>query len=312
MREMILNIASLRASNVFVAQDWMKDMILGMVRLHQSRCVEPTLRLRTPVESIQVTSGHSLAEVARLLRRSTSLEEYRFFLKLTSKLPLLTDIGSDVLDRFHGRETVDETKLSSDELVLCSLMDSILVGFPSEPGWDRDEVIVRYNELVSDESIALFTETVDNLTRRRHATAIISRHKKLAQSGNDPDEIWDSRADLFPGLRFGVDVRQHLKSVPTSSIPVVRKRLCQLNKSASMWAHSDIGIPQWYCRVSDESASVKQNRKLRQKREFRSEDGQNKLFFWHARYGSSGRIHFRWDSDQREFEIGYIGFHLPL
>jgi hypothetical protein len=43
-----------------------------------------------------------------------------------------------------------------------------------------------------------------------------------------------------------------------------------------------------------------------------SSQGTQKLFEWHARFGSSGRIHLRFDPSSYEVEIGYIGPHLPL
>lgn len=36
------------------------------------------------------------------------------------------------------------------------------------------------------------------------------------------------------------------------------------------------------------------------------------IFEWHARFGSGGRIHLRFDASIREVEIGYVGRHLPL
>ena len=51
---------------------------------------------------------------------------------------------------------------------------------------------------------------------------------------------------------------------------------------------------------------------LREARRFRSVKGTRVIFEWHARFGSGGRIHLRFDAGVREVEVGYVGDHLPL
>ena len=51
---------------------------------------------------------------------------------------------------------------------------------------------------------------------------------------------------------------------------------------------------------------------LIEERRFRSCSGNTKIFEWHALFGNSGRIHFWFDAQTKEVEIGYIGKHLPL
>jgi hypothetical protein len=42
-------------------------------------------------------------------------------------------------------------------------------------------------------------------------------------------------------------------------------------------------------------------------RTFRGADGDSHDFEWHARFGSVGRIHLRFEAEGRLVEIGYIG-----
>ena len=70
--------------------------------------------------------------------------------------------------------------------------------------------------------------------------------------------------------------------------------------------------PRWKCNVTPESDSVMNNATLRESRRFGSHYGTRELFEWHARFGSGGRIHLRFNPHAREVEIGYIGQHLPL
>ena len=77
-------------------------------------------------------------------------------------------------------------------------------------------------------------------------------------------------------------------------------------------AWRDGAAPPWTCKVTPESDRVMSHPSLREARRFRSGDGTPVLFEWHARFGSGGRIHLRFDASVREVEIGYVGGHLPL
>ena len=77
-------------------------------------------------------------------------------------------------------------------------------------------------------------------------------------------------------------------------------------------AFTGSAMPSWTRKVTPESQPVMNDPRLREERRFRSHRGTRELFEWHARFGSSGRIHLRMDPSSREVEIGYIGPHLPL
>ena len=70
-------------------------------------------------------------------------------------------------------------------------------------------------------------------------------------------------------------------------------------------------MPRWRCKVArGESISVRNNPRWRQKRQFRSADGEYRLFLPHVQLGLDQRIHLRVDRPKREIEVGYIGAHL--
>ena len=84
----------------------------------------------------------------------------------------------------------------------------------------------------------------------------------------------------------------------------------ELDESAAKWR--EVGtLPPWTCKVTPESKSLMRKKKLSETRRFRSHRGTRELFEWHARFGSNGRIHLRFDASSQEIEIGYIGPHLP-
>ena len=190
---------------------------------------------------------------------------------------------------------------------MCAITDWIAVGFPSNSIWNNDLLTVRFNELLPDESFEERAEKIDNLTRLVHAYSIYERHDTNLLWNQSPSELWQSRQYIFPNLVFGPDV-----ALPLELFRTVVNRLKELDESAAKWRDVGGTLPPWTCKVTPESSSLMDNRKLREARRFRSHHGTRELFEWHARFGNNGRIHLRFDAGSQEIEIGYIGPHLPM
>ena len=188
---------------------------------------------------------------------------------------------------------------------LCAITDGIAVGFPSN-GWDRDQLTVRFNELSDDDIILEASETIDNLTRIAHARSICERHRDVLRQCKNFAELWENRTIAFPHLVFGPDVE-----VNAADLQTVINKLTSLDDTAAKWRDIGGAVPPWMSKVTPESGSVMNNEKLREARRFRSHHGTRELFEWHARFGSGGRIHLRFDPRTFEVEIGYIGKKLP-
>ena len=317
MREMILNHASIAAAGRHEAAAWLADVVNGMKSLVLSRVVsQKTLRMYRPLYEIGCPGDWSLYDVSRELQKQGKLDEFRFFMRLSYKVPLLSDIDPDVKNRFLACEATEcGTKTLPPEdgapLVLCAVTNGVAVSFPSEPIWDRDRVTVAFRELLPNDTFEKTDKVIDSLTRPAHAGPITDRHiRRLRSRIERPADIWNQRAAAFPHLTFGPDVEAQL--VKVNVLSTVVNRLADLDASAAAWKGAGGAAPPWTCKVTDESASVKADDELREARRFRSSRGGRALFTWHARFGSSGRIHLRFDARSREMEIGYVGGHLPL
>lgn len=327
MREMVLNHASLSAPDKYTALGWLKDLAVGMTDLSQNRVVQSVLRTSRDLHSIQCYPYESLWDAYLNLLHEGADQESIFLMQLADKSLylndvdeeeiLLRDVDQEIKDRFRLCEAVgcDAKMLSQEDgkpLVLCAITDGIAVGFPSEPIWERDQLDVRFNELIGD-SIDEVVETIDNLTQTAHAKPILERHIASIREISSPAELWDKREEAFPNITFSPDVERNLTRLGNSNtLQIVIKRLACVDDSVAEWRNARDYMPQWQCKVTDESDSVKNNPRLRDTRRFRSCNGSNELFMWHARYGNSGRIHLRFDASTYEVEIGYIGPHLPL
>ena len=255
--------------------------------------------------------NYSLFDAWQALRTRSYRDSYAFVARLVTKSPLLIDVGEEIGDRFRACEERTLPTPDGEPLVFCAITDGVAVGFPSLPEWDRDQVTVHFNELLSDESIEPVSEEVDQLSRAEHAGPICTRYRNQLLAGSDAASLWENRETAFPSLSFGPGVQDNLRRCSRWLSPIIRK-LRTLNESAREWREFGGSMPNWKTKVTPESGRVKDNPVLRESRRFTSRGGTNELFEWHARFGSSGRIHLRFDSVSRSIEIGYIGPHLPL
>lgn len=228
MREMVLNHASLQAPDRHTAVEWLKDVTSGMTLLILHKVTESTLRMSRPLQEIHCMPSWSLWEALQELRKAGALEEYLFLVRLSTKIPLLSDSAQDVVDRFLGCEAATLPPEDGAPLVMCAISDGIAVGFPYD-GWDRNQLTISFNEMVDDEGIGEASETVDNLTRSAHARSICERHLPDPLQCKDSAELWETREKRFPNLKFVPEVQGHLTMLGAAALQTVIKCLASLD-----------------------------------------------------------------------------------
>ena len=226
MREMVLNHASLLAPNQHTAVERLKDVTAGMLELVRDGIVRKTLRMSHPLHETHCMPDWSLWDALLELRRGQG--EFAFFASLASKLPLLSDIDQDIKGRFLGCEAKALPPEDGAPLVLCAITDGIAVGFPSD-GWDRDQLTIRFNEMLPDGNIVEASEAIDNLTRSAHARSICERHRAALRQCKNGVELWKAREAAFPNLVFGPDVERHLERLDMAVLQTVSSRLGSLD-----------------------------------------------------------------------------------
>ena len=317
MREMVLNHASLCPPDCATAVNWLKDLITGMATLVTNDVASPTLRASLFPSEIRLLQTWTLNDAHQVLgRERDGRDAFLFFLRLETKAPLLCKAESDLKGRFLMCEDLTLASPDGATLVFCAVSNGISVGFPSAPNWDKSRVAVIFREMLPNGTIIKASEEIDNLTRSSHAAQIVERSRADRYSEltkvSDGRALWAAVGRALPNLAFGPDVEDHLTAVNTGDLGTIINKLANLDQAAADWRKTESRLPLWRTKVTDESASVKNNPVLRQARQFRSKDGSRKLFFFHARYGSSGRIHLRIIRSKRVIEVGYIGPHLPL
>lgn len=294
-----------------LGQGWCRDAAHGMAQLVLQHVVDNSLRMARSLHEIECLPGYSLGRAVQSLQEFGHRDEYLFFVKLVTKFPLLAELQEELVERFRGCQGRTLSGIDGTPLVLCAITDGISVGLPSEPLWDDDHVAVDFQEILADGTIEDVSEEVDQLSRSLHARSIRERDLSRIQAGVDPSNLWENRGSMFPDLTFGPRVEDDLKRIAGLTGTVLRK-LAALDQSAREWRENGGPAPVWRTYVSPEPPQKMSNTKFRNSRTFRSHRGSQEVFEWHARYGDHGRIHLRFDPDEHEVEVGYIGPHLPV
>lgn len=318
MREFVLNDASLPAGHAEASLHWLVDIARGMSVLVNDSLVRPTLRSRRSIYEIRCAPGTTLFDAYNSLIRTDRRTEALFLMQLDNLAPVQSDLDELLLDRFLRCEAVGCNNLPlppslGEPLVLCAISSSVAVSFPSATIWDRDELDVAFNELLPDDSIVEAIEAVNSIARATHAETVGSRLTAYERARiSSYSELWDARSHLFPDLVFGPEVQQQLRDLNAGWLTSVKEKLAKLDIDARNWKKQGGRAPEWSMKVTDESDRVKNDPRLSEGRKYRSVNGSTRCFYWHARFGSSQRIHLRFDPNNRQVEIGYIGKHLPL
>ncbi len=314
---MVLNHTSLGGPDVHTAVKWLEDTTVGMSVLVRDGIAQSILRMNRPVDETRCLADCSLFDVYQALRKRGARDEYQFLMQLSNKVPLLSDIGQDIENRFLSCEA---TKLSQEDgapLVLCAITDGIAVGFPTEPVWNHDQLTIRFNEMQTDGHIVEASEiiAIDNLTRLAHARSISERHRAFLRQCTNSAKLWSVRKAAFPNLVFGQEVERRFTKLGGADLRMLVDKLAMLDTLTAAWRDDGEAAPQRWdiAGVRGESETVrKSKKKLLRERRFMSHEGTRKEFLWHADFRGSERIHFRFDPSTYEVEIGYIGPHLPL
>ena len=313
MREMVLNHASLPPAGWLRTVDWLPDVADGMAALVRDGVSEAALRMCRSPHEIRYPDDQSLFEAYQELRRRGARDQYVFLMRMSTKVPLDSDLGPEVADRFRMCEAKVLPPDDGAPLVLCAVTAAIAVSVPSEPVWDHARIRVGFDELLPDGAVGEAEEEIDHLARSAHAPPICERHReRLRVRCSNAADLWSRREQAFPHLTFGPDVEGHLVELNPGWLSTVVSRLADLDATGAEWAVAGGDAPPWRTRVTPESQGTMDNQKLRDARRFRSVSGTRVLFEWHARFGSGGRIHLRFNRSTRDIEVGYIGRHLPL
>jgi hypothetical protein len=313
MREMIFNDASLAPGgwDAAAATAAIVDLAQAMTLLVTEAGVARSLRLSREISEIIIYGSCSLYDLlVKSIGAPAGREEARFWLSLVTKYPLHSELPESVKDRFLGCAPAATAIGNHEGLMLCAIQSGIAISLPTDVAWESDQLSVHFGEMLPDGSVVDVLENIDNVAGMVQAETVVARHDTARFRQATATNFWANRNKLFPALLFGVGVEKNIADIGENQFATIMGCLQDLNTSAETW---DKGAAlEWRRKVTPESASLMANPKLRETRHFKNRHGQSRLYEWHARFGSAGRIHLYADPTDFSVEVGYIGPHLPL
>ena len=171
-------------------------------------------------------------------------------------------------------------------------------------------------------SINLHSEIVDttvvvkNITDhshwQEHFALIEEQRRNNNRKGKD---LWINRCTIFPNLIFcGMSEKQITNlSISDALFNKFWHFLRQLNDNIKGCTNDHDFIQKISLTITDESMSVKNNKRLRRYREFSIPDNGKHFFGLHIKnFPGSWRLHFYPDYHKNCVSVGYFGKHLPL
>ena len=224
--------------------------------------------------------------------------------------------------RYYSNNDIDgefEVSLDGEEYSAtgCAFAlehENTLLSLPTHELWRSRTVCGNYTSLDENGEMQCSQRSVDNLWSGVSIEDIAAAERdKTHNAVTSGQDLWEQRETLYPNLIFCENVKRQLfDDSEQYHISAVMKRLERFQEYFSdcgeTYDPDDLGMD-----ARTESASVKNNPVLKEKRKFRLPNGKEEYFFDHVGFHGKypiGRIHFLPDNKNKRCYIGYIGNHL--
>ncbi len=236
-------------------------------------------------------------------------ELQRLFRSITTKCPYLFDLPQE-------SEKLLTTEFAcnghnAEGLGVAFLLEGVGLSLLTEPCWDTSFIQLQVDTLNPESELESRLEQVLHASRRDHVLqhAPILRARRAVEIF-DPEDLWHSRADLFPALLFCESVRNDFEEIGRGALlQGLVRRLFELNDYCTQWSRGPFDGVGVSGDPREESAATL--RQFSNERTFNCPDGQPRLFSWHLSLPPWGRRLYFYPENQRHvIFIGYVGQHL--
>jgi hypothetical protein len=305
--EMVLNELSLQsADSVHTARQWMFTFV-QTVRAATSHRVSRVIRTQDGIFDIVLAPGYPLRRW--LNDREVDLEARRYIKSLTTKAPFwdgLPELYDRVLEhefRYDGRQ--------APGLGVAYLLESLAISLLSEDCWSVALLLLDAQWMIEGGDIEAGTVHVIHAGQPAH----VDEHsewiqERLRSDVRDGDDLWNRRAELFPSLAFCEATNRQIKSLNSTMLRPVARRLFELHVYCQGWTGSGFDPDQLPARATPESQPTLE--RYGAQRTFLCPDDVERTFSWHVRLTPHAwRIYFYPAPTNKTMIIGYIGPHLP-
>jgi hypothetical protein len=292
------------------------NLLRGLALLDLDSVQLPSLRMNVdpwlqPIVRANREASISLGELVHGFYGTVDHDLAAFFDELNRSVPAdatLPDIAIDAILRLSPdgpalgyEETFPSVLAAGIDALICGAMNFILIGLRRSNLWRFDEL-----GFFSGCDVYIF----DHVAGAAHAEAIRARRLARLRDELTPRSFWRMRNQVFPSLLFGLDVENQIEKFSTTLLPLLFRRLVELDKRSSQWRQSETGnFPEDSTEIKGET--VRTMKRYGNDRRFRGHDGVMRTFEDHMWIDRSHRIHLIRDTIQRTVEVGYVGRHLP-
>jgi hypothetical protein len=256
----------------------------------------PPITLGELAHDFYGTADHDLAEFFDSLSRSVPADNALDEASVEAILRLVPEHPAPGYE-----QTFASIQAAGTDAVICAAMSFTLVGLLRCDLWRFDAL-----GFVSGSEAYVF----DHVAEPCHAEAIVGRRIAALRSGLTARSFWPLKERVFPRLLFGLDVEGQLGKFSTTLVPLMFKRLAELDARTEIWRNSKSKhFPGGLTEIKGETSRTM--KRYGKDRNFRGSDGVTRTFEDHMWIDKSHRIHLFLDVDKRSVEIGYVGRHLP-
>jgi hypothetical protein len=318
MSDYVLNTASVAEPYpaLVTARVELAALLRGLALLDSDSDVLPSLRLNVdpwlhPFAREGDAAPLTLGELAHSFYGTGDHDLAEFFDSLNRSVPAdyaLDDASIDAILRVAPdspatgfEQTFERVRAAGIDALICAAMNFTLVGMLRNNLWRFDRM-----GFVSGTETYLF----DHVAEPLHAEGIRGRRMAALRSELSPRSFWSLRARVFSNLLFGLDVQGQVDKLNTTIVPLMFKRLAELDARARVWRESASDqFPDGTTEIKRETPRTMA--RYGNDRRFSGHDGATKTFEEHMWIDRSHRIHLILDVNGKRVEIGYIGRHLP-
>ena len=318
MSEYVLNNASIAEpyAEAATARVHLADLLKGLALLDSDSSVLPSLRLNVdpwlqPLVQENASPPITLGELAHGFYGTVDHDLAAFFDSLNRSVPAdqaLDEASVDAILRIEPdgpaldyQPTFASIQAAGTDAIICAVMNFTLVGLLRCDLWRFDRMgFVSRSE----------TYVFDHVAEPCHAEAIHSRRLADRRYELTARSFWTQRNQVFPHLLFGLDVQDQIEKFSTTLMPLMFRRLAELDSRVRSWREAPIAqVPDGTTAISKETSRTMM--RYGTARKFRGHDGAIRIFEDHMWVDRSHRIHLFMDVSEKRIEVGYIGRHLP-
>ncbi|WP_406730826.1 hypothetical protein [Streptomyces sp. NBC_01794] len=274
-----------------------------------------TLVSAVPLKSLEIADGYP---IAKWVGNPRNRDAWQLLRQMQSKSPFKV-VFPDEEDPFDIEYRHEGGP--AEGLGAAHLMGGLAVSLPVAPCWDAPRLLLEREHLVESDDGDLDSRISEVDVRHAsvpdhvedHLPWIRERAEWLRRAGlaevHNGARLWETRAELFPRVRFLPRVERQLNELETVSVPVVLRHLAELDKAVSEWdPQARPEGPLWPGSVRPEH----QNRRDKFCW-FEDLDGTQQVFELHVNFPPKpGRVHFRLVPDTKVVHVAHVGRKLGV